>query len=116
MVFDAITLRFVGHYHRTIGSTMWILWRGPVGLGDTLNSAVGGTQSEHASVLWLGCGAACGVEPLWCLLRLAIAVPPALAGLSNLGTAAWRTPLPAGCPDGLVVLVVHNDIAVALEG
>ena len=94
---------------------MWVLWRGPVGLGDTLDGAVGGTQGEHASVLWLGCGAARRMEPLWCLLCLAIAVPPALAGLSNLSTAAWRAPLPARCPDGFVVLVVHDDIAVALE-
>ena len=86
---------FVGHHYRAIGSALWVLWRGPVGLGDTLDGAVGGAQGEHASVLWLGCGATRRMEPLWCLLRLALAVPPALARLSNLGTAAWCAPLPA---------------------
>ena len=112
----AIASCFVGYHYRTIGSALWVLWRGPVGLGDTLDGAVGRTQGEHASVLWLGCGAARRMKPLWCLLRLAIAMPPALARLSKLGTAAWCAPLPARCPDGFIVLVVHDDIAIALEG
>ena len=38
----AIALCFVGDCERAIGCTVWVLWRGPVGLGDTLDGAVGG--------------------------------------------------------------------------
>ena len=33
----AITSCFVGYHYRAIGSALWVLWRGPVGLGDTLD-------------------------------------------------------------------------------
>ena len=112
----AIALCFVGDCERAIGCTVWVLWRGPVGLGDALDGAVGRPQSKYTSALRLVCGTACCVEPLWCLLRLGIAMPPALARLSNLSTAAWQRPVPAGCPHSLVVLIVYDYITVALEG